>query len=187
VILWRVLPHDPAAGPDEPGGARWFPRQFQGAGRHDNPDRYGCLYLAEQAVSAVAEFLAPFRGAGDLRPSMLVRSGRPLALAALELGAGMRLIDLDEPRVLTAERLRPSAVATRRRTTTQAYAARLFETHEDAAGLRWWSTLESAWINVTLFERAREDVSVVEMRTLSHADPAVIEAAELLGVASAAR
>jgi hypothetical protein len=186
VILWRVLPYDPAAPPDDPGGARWFPRAFQGTGRHDNPDRYGCLYVAEQAVSAIAENLAPFRGAGDLVPAMLVRSGRTLALAALELDDAAPLVDLDEPRVLGEERLRPSVVATRRRSTTQAYAARLFDAHRDAAGLRWWSTLESAWLNVTLFDRARDRVNVGDVRPLSVADRAVVEAADLLGVASAA-
>ena len=35
-----------------------------------------------------------------------------------------------------------------------AYAERLFDKHPDALGLRWWSTLESSWINVTLFDRA---------------------------------
>jgi hypothetical protein len=41
----------------------------QGAGRHDNPELYGCLYASEESVSAVAEQLAPFRGTGSLLPS----------------------------------------------------------------------------------------------------------------------
>lgn len=183
MILWRVLPWDPAVRPDEPGGARWFPRAFQGTGRHDNPDRYGCLYLAERAVSTVAEALASFRGAGDLRSEMLVRSGRPLALAALELEDGPPLIDLDQPRVLAAEDLRPSGVATRRRAATQACAARLFDAHADAAGIRWWSTLEASWLNVTLFDRIADRLAVGEVRPLAAHDPAVAEAAELLGLA----
>ena len=93
MILWRVLPWDPAARPREPGGALWFPRPFQGAARHDDPARYGCLYVAEDAVSAVAEALAPFRGTGDLDPSMLTRMGRALALAELELDDGAELLD----------------------------------------------------------------------------------------------
>ena len=39
-----------------------FRRPFQGDGRHDNPHVYGCLYLAESAVSSIVEQLAPFRG-----------------------------------------------------------------------------------------------------------------------------
>ncbi|MBS1843976.1 MAG: hypothetical protein JST53_06095 [Actinobacteria bacterium] len=81
--LWRTLPFDRSAAPDEAGGALWFPRSRQSYGRHDNPDLYGCLYVAEDAISAVAEALAVFRGTGSLLTSMLERQGRPLALAEL--------------------------------------------------------------------------------------------------------
>lgn len=181
--LWRVLPWDPSASTGAPGDPLWVPRAFQGTGRHDAPDLYGCLYLAETAVSAVAEMLAPFRGTGDLQPELLVRSGRQLALTELELAADAVLIDLDEPAVLAAETLRPSIVATGRRATTQAYAARQFEGHPDAAGLRWWSTLEASWIQVTLFDRALDMVSVRGVRALGVNDEAVIAAATHLGLA----
>ncbi len=181
--LWRVLPWDPSATAEEPGGALWVPRAFQGAGRHDAPDRYGCLYLAEAAVSAVAEMLAPFRGTGDLRPELLVRSDRRLALAELELDAAAVLVDLDDPAVLAAETLRPSIVATGRREITQAYALRQFERHPDAAGLRWWSTLEASWIDVTLFDRALDAVNVRDVHALAVDDEAVTMAAGYLGLA----
>ena len=60
------------------------------------------------------------------------------------------VVDLDEPRVLVRERLRPSVVATRQREVTQPQALALFE--RGAAGMRWWSTFESLWANVTLFD-----------------------------------
>jgi hypothetical protein len=183
VILWRVLPWDPHARPAAPGGALWFPRPFQGAGRHDDPARYGCLYVCESPVSAIAEALAPFRGTGELRPELLERMGRPLASAELELAQGAALVDLDDPAVLTAEALRPSAVATGRRAATQAYASRLFEAHADAAGLRWWSTLEASWINVTLFDRAAPALSVRGVRLLAPGDEDVRAAARFLGLA----
>jgi hypothetical protein len=183
VILWRVLPWDPAARPAAPGGALWFPRPFQGTGRHDSPARYGCLYVCESPVSAIAEALAPFRGTGDLRPDLLSRMGRALALAELELAAGAELVDLDDPAVLIANELRPSEVATSRRAATQAYAARLFEAHADAAGLRWWSTLESSWINVTLFDRAARLLAARGTRILDVADDDVRAAAAFLGLA----
>jgi hypothetical protein len=182
VRLWRVLPLDPGAKPREPGGALWFPRPFQGAGRHDNPELYGCLYVTEEPAAAVAEALAPFRGSGNLTPAMLERAGHTLSLAPVDAPDDAELIDLDEPRVLRSERLRPSRVATRRRSTTQEYAARLFEKHADSAGLRWWSTLESSWINVTLFDRARR-LRAGRAEPLSAEHPAVAEAAELLGLA----
>jgi hypothetical protein len=182
--LWRVLPWDDGVRPREPGGALWFPRPFQGSGRHDNPDRYGCLYVAEEPASAVAEALASFRGAGDLRDAMLERSGRRLALVAIDLPDDTPLVDLDEPRVLRAERLRPSVVATRRRTLTQEYAGRIHERHPDVAGLRWWSTLESSWLNVTLFDRAASRLRARPPQFLAvEDDPAVATAAELLGLA----
>jgi hypothetical protein len=182
VILWRVLPWDPSARPAHPGGALWFPRPFQGAARHDEPARYGCLYVAEDPVSAVAEALAPFRGTGDLHPEMLNRMGRTLALAELTLDDGAPLVDLDDPAVLVREALRPSQVATTDRARTRADAARLFDAHPDAAGLRWWSTLEASWINVTLFDRAAAALRLRDVRALAPTDGAVRAAARFLGL-----
>jgi hypothetical protein len=182
VRLWRVLPWDPSARPAAPGGTLWFPRAFQGTGRHDDRARYGCLYVCESPVSAVAEALAPFRGTGDLHPDLLSRAGRPLALAGIELEDGAALVDLDDPRVLTAESLRPSEVATIRRATSQAYAARLFDAHPQSAGLRWWSTLEASWINVTLFDRAEPMLGLGPVRPLDAADEEVRAAARFLGL-----
>jgi hypothetical protein len=182
VILWRVLPWDPSARSAAPGGALWWPRAFQGSGRHDNPARYGCLYVCELAEAAIAEALAPFRGTGDLRSELLERSGRPLALARLELADDATLVDLDDPAVLAAEALRPSVVATGRRPPTQAYATRLFGAHSDAAGLRWWSTLEASWINVTLFDRAAGALQARSVTPLTVSDDPVRAAARFLGI-----
>ena len=178
--LFRVAALDPRAGPDDAGGPLWFPRPFQGVGRHDNPSLYGCLYCALAPLSAVVEALAPFRGAGRLHASLLLRMGRPLSLVSFAIADDVTLVDLDDPRVLTRSRLRPSGVATRERAVTQAMARRF---HEDgAAGLRWWSTLEASWINVTLFDRAAGALSVQAVRELGLDDPDVLAAAEFLGL-----
>jgi hypothetical protein len=140
------------------------------------------LYLAEEPVSCVAELLAPFRGTGRLLPSMLVRYGKPLALAALELEDGRTVIDLDEPSTLIATRLRPSQVATRKRTVTQSQAADVFESHPEAVAIRWWSTLESSWINWTLFDRAESALGLGEVAELTLGHSVVLEAADLLGL-----
>ena len=182
MILWRVLPWQEGTQPSSPGGPLFFPRGLQGRGRHDNPARYGCLYLATEPVSAAAEALARFRGAGPLSDAMLKRQGHLLAMAQLELPDDAELIDLDDPRVLGRERLRPSGVATRDRAATQAYAERLFDKHPDALGLRWWSTLESSWINVTLFDRAAAALSAGAPEHLTLEHPAVVEAADMLGL-----
>lgn len=183
MILWRILPWDPSAALRDRGGALYVPRPFQGTGRHDNPDRYGCLYAAVNQVSPVAEVLAQFRGESGLREGMLEVEGSRLALAPLQLPDSAALIDLDDPAVLEREGLRPSEIATRRRAVTQGYAERLFDAYPEAAGLRWWSTLESSWINVTLFERAIGSVHAGEPERLTLDHPAVAEAAELLGLA----
>lgn len=182
MIIWRVFPWDPLAAPNEPGGALLFPRSFQGVGRHDNPRRYGCLYGSLHPASGVAEILAQFRGE-PLREAMLSVGHVPLALAQLELPDEAELIDLDEPRVLQRERLRPSEVATRDRDATQAYAERLYDSRPGTAGLRWWSTLESSWINVTLFDRAEPAAGPEKPEPLGLEHPAVTEAAQMLGLA----
>ena len=183
MILWRVLPWRPEAGPRDPGGPLWFPRELQGAGRHDNPDRYGCLYVGESPISPVAEALAPFRGAGVLSDGMIERMGAPLALAQLSLPDGSRVVDLDDPRVLVDVGLSPSEVATGVRAVTQAYAARLFARRPAPDGLRWWSTIEASLSNLTIFDRAQPSLELVDVAPLTLADPVVHEAAELVGLA----
>jgi hypothetical protein len=161
--------------------ALWFPRVFQGEGRHDNPALYGCLYVADRPLSCVVEQLARFRGQ-KLSPGLLRRRDLPLALAELELRDDAQLLDLDDPAVLRRERLRPSQVATRRREVTQPQAAALHEGHPAAAGLHWWSTWEASWANVTLFDRAAPALRVRDVRDLEVDDPAVREAADFFGL-----
>jgi hypothetical protein len=181
VILYRCLAWNERAAPDAADGALWFPRPYQGEGRHDNPAAYGCLYLSEQPLSCVVEQLARFRGQ-RLIPSLLVRRGLPLALAELELPDDAELVDLDEPAVLRRERLRPSRVATRERAITQPQALALYEKHAAAAGLRWWSTFESQWLNVTLFDRAAPALRLVSVKVLDVAGDEIAAAADVLGL-----
>ena len=180
--LFRGFPWDARVGHGVRGGALWFPRIVQGSGRHDNPLLYGCLYVTARALSAVVEQFARLSGtflsAGDL-----VFAGLPLALAAIDLDDGARVVDLDEPRILAEEDLRPSLVATRQREVTQPQALALHEARPAAAGLRWWSTFESLWANYTIFDRAARDLRLVDVRSLTVEDAAVVEAAGLLGLA----
>ena len=181
MILHRCFAWDERAGDAGPDGPLWFPRVYQGEGRHDNPDRYGCLYLSASPLSTVVEQLARFRGQ-RLLPSLLRRRGLPLALAVLELDDRAELVDLDDPTVLRRERLRPSVVATRDRRLTQPQAAHLHDHHPHAAGLRWWSTYEAVWINVTIFDRASSQLRVGSVRALTLDDPAVVETADFFGL-----
>ena len=181
MIVYRCFAWNEAARPSAPDGPLWFPQVYQGEGRHDNPEVYGCLYLADRASSCIAEQLARFR-TQRLTTALLRRRGLPLAIAELELDDRAELIDLDDPRVLSREKLRPSIVATRQRTVTQAQALALYETHRRAAGLRWWSTFESTWANVTVFDRATGRLRVSAVRALTLTDPALLAAAELFAM-----
>jgi RES domain-containing protein len=181
VILHRCLALNERAAPDAPDGALWFPRPYQGEGRHDNPAVYGCLYLSEQPLSCVVEQLARFRGQ-RLTAALLRRRGLPLALAELELPDEARLVDLDEPVVLRRERLHPSGVATREREVTQPQALALHEKHRETAGLRWWSTFESQWLNVTLFDRAASVLRLASVKVLGVADEEIVAASDVLGL-----
>jgi hypothetical protein len=182
LIFSRCFAWDERARSRSPGGPLWFPRELQGDGRHDNPDVYGCLYVSEAEQSAIAEQLARFRGS-PFHPGMLRRHELPLAMAAIELSDDRVLIDLDDASTLVREELQPSVVATYDRAITQPQALRLFRKHPDAAGLRWWSTHEALWVNVTLFDRARTSLRVADMRELTAADRAVQAATEFLGLA----
>ena len=182
MTLYRCFAWNERAKPADPDGPLWIPRSLQGDGRHDNPDLFGCLYLSERDVSPLVEQLARFRGQ-DLEPALLRRRGLPLALAELALSDTAPVIDLDDPRVLNRERLRPSMIATRELATTQPQARALFERHPDAAGLRWWSTFEALWPNVTLFDRSASRLRVASVRILAMDDPLVAQAADFLGLA----
>jgi len=181
VILQRCFAWSRRVRPAELDGPLWVPRAFQGDGRHDNPDLYGCLYLTDREISAVVEQLARFR-TQRLQAALLRRRSLPLALAALELDDAVEIVDLDDPIVLTKERLRPSTVATRRREVTQPQARGLHAARPRAAALRWWSTFEASWVNYTVFDRALPALSVVDVRELAVEDAAVAEAADFLGL-----
>lgn len=180
--IWRTFPRS-GDDPHAEGGSLWAPRTYQRDGRHDNPDLYGVLYATETLVAAVVEALAPFRGSGPLSPALLRRAGLPLALVALELDDGAALVDLDDPAVLLREQLRPSAVATRRRAATQRQAAALFAGHPEAAALRWWSTHESSWAELSVFsERCAGRLHEETVVDLHPGHPVVAEAATWLGL-----
>ena len=137
--------------------------------------------ISDRALSCVAEQLAAFRGQ-RLLPSMLVRRGLPLALAQFEIADQAKFVDLDDPDVLKAERLRPSRVATRDRSVTQPQALSVFKRHPKVAGAFPRSTWEAQWRNVTLFERALKQLRLAQVEVLTLTHPAVQDAAEWFGL-----
>ena len=184
MILFRCFPWDRSVEATARGGAVWFPRMLQGRGRHDAPERYGCLYVSEEAVSAVVERLAALAGT-DLAPPDLVRGGLPLALASSASTKGSSSTWTSRACSRRRACVRPSSPRTSV-SRTQADAEALFDRHPDAAGIRWWSTFESQWANVTLFDRAVGRLDVEDVRSLTLGDPVVGEAAHFLGLEVAA-
>ena len=163
-------------------GPLFVPRRHQGSGRHDAPDLYGAWYCATQPAAAVAERIQQLRGQTLVNEDFQRLGHLALALVGIRLDAAVVLVDLDDPRELVARDLRPSTVATRRRSLTQQMARRIF--HEGAGGMLWWSTLSADWTNVTLFhERVLAHVALLAPpRPLATDMPEVQQAAEDLGV-----
>jgi hypothetical protein len=92
------------------------------------------------------------------------------------------VVDLDVPATLVAEHLRPATVATRLRRITQHQAGSLYRSRPDAAALKWWSTFEASWAQLTVFDRAAMHLDVGTVVELTVDGPQVIEAATFLGL-----
>jgi hypothetical protein len=174
----------PGARPGDAGGPLFVSRALQGGSRHDDPSRYGALYVSRVPESAVAEALQAFRGR-ELAARHLIRTGRPLALASIDDSRLDPIPNLDDPRELVRRRLRPSLVATSDRSTTQPIAGAIYD--EGHPGFEWWSSIEASWINVTLFaERVTRSLRLAETpEPLSLDHPVVTAVAARLGFAKA--
>lgn len=133
------------------------PRALQGAGRHDNADLYTAIYCSIDKVACVSEAIQNFI---PLTDDNLIRAGKRLHLAQFTIDDNRKIVNADDPRVLLERTLRPSVVATRNRSVTQPTARAIYDAGED--GLLWWSTIESSWINATLFfEKISKDITFI--------------------------
>jgi hypothetical protein len=183
-MLFRVYRAIDGAAISARGGPLFVPRDRQGAGRHDSPGYYGAFYAARSADAAVAETIQAFRGRDLSAEDLELADGSRLTLATLDDSGLSLVVDVDDPAVLVEEGWRPSGVASRDRALTQAMAVRAFDA--GALGLSWWSTIDAAWTNLTLFaERTLETGSVAldgvpEALSLRH--PAVVAAADHLAI-----
>jgi hypothetical protein len=188
-MLFRVYRAIDGAAVSARGGPLFVPRDRQGAGRHDSPGRYGAFYAARSVEAAVAEVIQAFRGRDFSPEDLELADGSRLTLAMLDDSALSSVVDLDDPAVLVEEAWRPSGVASRDRMVTQAMAVHAFDA--EASGLSWWSTLDAAWTNMTLFaERTLEtDLVVLDgaAEPLSLRHPAVVAAADHLAIPLTAR
>lgn len=188
-MLYRVFRATSGAAPAARGGPLYVARDRQGAGRHDDPARYGAFYAARTPEAAVAEVIQAFRGRDLADGDLVLVDGSAFSLAELDDARLGRLVDLDDPAVLVKEGWRPSHVASRERGITQPMAVAAFSA--GALGLSWWSTLDAAWTNVTLFAERTIAVGGLSVtgppERLTTRHPAVRAAASHLAIPIARR
>lgn len=183
--LWRVFPWDPEAAAGEAFSASFVPGTT-GRGRFDLPvDRSPVLYVSESPEHAVAEALQPWRNR-PLTIRHLERAGRRLALVRVGVADDSRpaLADLCDPAALVELATGPDRIASRDRWTTQAIARAVWDAGHP--GLRWWSAFRSDWHGSVLFMARMGGVRFDTPRPLTLDAPAVIDAAEALGMPRAA-
>lgn len=140
--LFRVLPWQSEARKGEAGHPLYIPGN-QGSSRIDNPVNYRVLYASDNPVGAVAEAFARL---WRWHPDMFASPRNPgVRRALVEYEADVRVVDLDEPRELFSRSLRPSRIASRDRSVTQAWALEIFSGSRGVDGIRWWSIRDSEW------------------------------------------
>jgi hypothetical protein len=166
--LYRVFPWTPEARDGEPGHPLFVPGS--GVGRVDNPEHYRTLYLSDSGAGACAEAFAylPVWRQGMLRGAPAV-PGSFRALATFELDGDAGVCDLDDAARLLALGLRPSAVVTRERGVTQAWALRVFREGR-WAGVRWWSFHDPRWGSHGIWAIDALVLEHVEPLSLDHPD-----------------
>jgi hypothetical protein len=92
-----------------------------------------------------------------------------------------KLMDFCDPRVLSKTDIPPDTTASRFREITQPLAKRAWRA--GANGLRWWSAFWGDWHTSVLFTaRVAERIEFGDPRPLTLDEPALREAAELLGI-----
>lgn len=180
MLVYRVFPWAPDADPEQPGGALYAHRP-QAGGRIDHPD-YHVWYLGSRPEVAVGEALGNLTrwDPSVFQVPFLTRGTR--ALATMRLPDDLRILDLDDPRVLLDRALRPTQVVARNRAVTQAWGHRAWserdphgEPHRWQA-VQWWSVHEPAWSVLASWVRP----SLEDVTPLTGDHPAVREAARVL-------
>lgn len=181
MLVYRVFPHHPGAGPGEPGHPLYEHRPQRG-GRVDDPDRY-VWYLARHPEGAVGEV---FGNLATWDPSMFafpLIPGARRALGVYRLPDDLRILDLDDPAQLTALGLRPTQVVARSPAVTQAWGRRIHDEPDPATpgqprwqAVQWWSYHHPTW--PILASWTTPTLSEIQPLDLTH--PAVHEAATAL-------
>lgn len=186
-LVYRVFPYDESASLGEPGHPLYLHKP-QGSGRLDNPRFYETWYFGRTPEVPVGEVF------GDLQlwtDEMFEFPAMPNALRAMgvyEVSDSLNLLNLDDAQNLVDRGLRPTQVIERIRSSTQAWALKIFQESGPAGlrkwyGVRWWSFQRPSWEVVALWRAGGEplpfDLVGVEYLDVTH--PVVCAAARTLG------
>lgn len=146
--LYRVFPYDCNAAPTDRGGGLFAP--LSSAGRIDNPDLYRTFYASSDPEGAIAEV---FGRLAIWKPADFTHAnGQPYVLATYELAEDPPVFVLDDIEALRSIGVQhPSAVVTRDRKTTQAWARTIYQQHA-YAGACWWCYYEPSFRSYGLWD-----------------------------------
>lgn len=187
MLVYRVLPYDPAARLGESGHPDFVYQPAQGVSRLDNPASYTTWYFGHTPEVAVGESFGDLASwSDDMFETPWLPSGRRV-LGVFDISDETPLLDLDDAANLVERALRPTQVVTRVRAVSQAWALSIFREERHGArrwaGVRWWSYRRPHWTVFGLWniEDGAVQHRLVEAQTLSRTHPAVVSAQASLG------
>jgi hypothetical protein len=191
--LWRAFPWEREAPEGGPFSVRSVaPPHMQNYGRFDLHGRPSVPYLAQTPAHALAEVLRGLkRNPADpqryrVSREALTAAGNPRALASVRLPPELanRVPDFAHGDVLERFGVRADELCSRDRRVTQAAARRIYQHPDQVPGFFWWSAFHGDWHVLLLFlDRAPlVRLEFGEPRIVTVDDPAVREAAEVLGL-----
>lgn len=191
--LWRAFPWDREAPEGGPFSIRSVaPPHMQNYGRFDLRGRPPVLYLAQTPAHAMAEVLRGLkRNPADPHRHRVSRgdltgAGNPRALVPVRLPPELadRVPDFGRGEVLERFGVRADELCSRERRVTQDAARRIYQHPDQVPGFFWWSAFHGDWHVLLLFlDRAPlARLAFGEPRMVTVDDPAVREAAEVLGL-----
>lgn len=150
MLVYRVFPYLRTAQPGEPGHPLYQHRPQRG-GRIDHPD-YHVWYLSRQPEAAVGETFGNLATWDSSMFGFPLLPGARRSLGIYRLPDDLRVLDLDDPRMLVELGLRPTQVVTRNLAVTQAWGHRIWsqrDPHDPSSGrwqaIAWWSYHRPTW------------------------------------------
>lgn len=181
MLTYRVFPYLPTARPGQPGHPLYEHRPQRG-GRVDHPDYY-VWYLARQPEAAVGETFGNLAVWDRSVFGVPFIPGARRALGVYVLPDDLRLLDLDDARVLLDRSLRPTQIVARNLAVTQAWGHAIWaepDPHDQVGrrwqAVQWWSYHHPTWPILASWARPRLE----HVEPLSLTNPAVTEAARAL-------